>query len=603
MRFRFILLFLAVALSCSAKQSVSQQTDNKHTFVVDENLPAPKKDFGIQSGDLIAQYWASKNNVNKPIAYSFENDNLCYLGQDIFFKFMVEAYADHRPIVLSPDIIWNVIAQGFSQHVNNNPEALRDRIVYHEKGKIELSVMTKEELHSPNVKWDELLNTFDNMIAESTKDNLADVMRADFSTTDKTARIVSQMTLMSSVKAFFDYSVIYFSCGIPNITIEGTTDDWEKVMNKTQQLRKYNLDWWVDDLVPILNEFINASKGNVNKVFWQNIVKKDRPKEYVGGGCAAAFEGEDPTELDGWFLKLMPYDQKGNRTPEKVTYEYDNMPSQVTNVDFKYKNLDTGTTIPMEMICGLVGIEIDTITNAMRPKLGWMVCEKNKQLEIESLTENPVILTEIPDILQYIEYEPSICLVLNFDEIKLPEWFVNLKIDRIRLQTKKNDKLKKELEKMFPDRIVVSKKAEYNTIKECDTEYIVQTKKSFEPENHLYTQIQLFNSIKRESARFPGENGYDEMFKFIKENRRIPKTEKKDFHDQIMVCVMFTVDIDGSLSDFEITRVENSATREMKEEALRLARLLPKYVPAMVANDLFEPKHKVRSKKHICVDF
>ncbi len=198
MRFRFILLFLAVAFSCSAKQSVSQQTDNKHTFVVDENFPAPKKDFGIQSGDLIAQYWASKNNVNKPIAYSFENDNLCYLGQDIFFKFMVEAYADHRPIVLSPDIIWNVIAQGFSQHVNNNPEALRDRIVYHEKGKIELSVMTKEELHSPNVKWDELLDTFEKQIAENTKDNLADVMRADFSTTDKTARIVSQIILMNS---------------------------------------------------------------------------------------------------------------------------------------------------------------------------------------------------------------------------------------------------------------------------------------------------------------------------------------------------------------------------------------------------------------------
>ena len=66
---------------------------------------------------------------------------------------------------------------------------------------------------------------------------------------------------------------------------------------------------------------------------------------------------------------------------------------------------------------------------------------------------------------------------------------------------------------------------------------------------------------------------------------------------------MFTVDIDGSLSDFEITEVENSATREMKEEALRLAKLLPKYVPAMVSNDLFEPKHKVRSKENICVYF
>ena len=592
-------MFLAVALSCSAKQSVSQQTDNKHTFVVDENLPAPKKDFGIQSGDLIAQYWASKNNVNKPIAYSFENDNLCYLGQDIFFKFMVEAYADHRPIVLSPDIIWNVIAQGFSQHVNNNPEALRDRIVYHEKGKIELSVMTKEELHSPNVKWDKLLNTFDNMIAESTKDNLADVMRADFSTTDKTARIVSQMTLMSSVKAFFDYSVIYISCGIPNITIEGTTDDWEKVLNKTQQLRKYNLDWWVDDLVPILNEFSNASKGNVNKVFWRNIVKKDRPEKFVGGGCS----WDRPTELDGWFLKFMPYDKKGKRTPQKVTYNYKDMPSQVINVDFMYKNLDTGTTTPMEILCGLVGIEIDTITNAMRPKLGWMVCEKNKQLEIESLTENPVILTEIPDILQYIEYEPSICMVLKNNDIKLPEWFGNLKVDRIRLQTKKNDKFKKGLEKMFPDRKVVSKGVGYNTIKECDTEYIVQTKKSFEPENHLYTMNQIRNSQEYEFASFPGKNDYEEEKKFIEENRRIPESENIDFDDRKMVRVMFTVDIDGSISDFEITEVVNSATREMQEEALRLAKMLPKHVPAMVSNVENEPLHKVRSKDNIIISF
>jgi hypothetical protein len=437
------------------------------------------------------------------------------------------------------------------------------------------------------------------MIAESTKDNLADVMRADFSTTDKTARIVSQMTLMSSVKAFFDYSVIYFSCGIPNITIEGTTDDWQKVLNKTQQLRKYDLDWWVDDLVPILNEFINASKGNINKVFWQNIVKKDRPEKYVGGGCS----WDRPTELDGWFLKFMPYDKKGKRTPQKVTYNYKDMPSQVINVDFMYKNLDTGTTTPMEMLCGLVGIEVDSITNAMRPKLGWMVCEKNKQLEIESLTENPVILTEIPDILQNIEYEPSICLVLKNNDIKLPEWFGNLKVDRIRLQTKKNDKFKKELEKMFPDRKVVSKGVGYNTIKECDTEYIVQTKKSFEPENHLYTMNQIRNSQEYEFASFPGKNDYEEEKKFIKENRRIPESENIDFDDRKMVRVMFTVDIDGSISDFEITEVVNSATREMQEEALRLAKMLPKHVPAMVSNVENEPLHKVRSKDNIIILF
>ena len=597
MRHYFVLLFLAVTLSCSAKQGVSQHTDDKHTFVVDENLPAPQKDMGIQSGDLIAKQWARENNVKNPIAYSFKNDNLCNLGQDNFFKFMVEAYADHRPIVLSPDIIWNLIAQGFCQHVNNNPEALRDRIVYHEKGKIKLTITTNEELHSPNVKWDKLLDAFDKQIAENTRDNLADVMRADFSTTDKTARIVSQMTLMSSVKAFFDYSVIYVKCGIPSITLEGTPEDWLKVRNKAIQLRKYDLDWWLIDLIPILNEFFQASQGNVHKAFWRNIVKKDRPEKFVGGGCS----WDRPTELDGWFLKLMPYDRKGKRTPNKVSYEYDDMPSQVINVDFMYKNLETNTTTPMEMLCGFVGIEVDSTTNAMRPKLGWMVCEKDKQLEIESLTKYPVILTEIPDVLQNIEYEPSICLVLKNNDIKLPEWFGNLKVDRIRLQMKKNDMIKEELEKMFPDRIISSKEAEDRTVDECDTEYVVQTKKSFEPENHIYTRNQIGNSLKHKFSGFPGT--YDEEEKFIKENRRIPESESENFLDKKWVRVMFTVDIDGSISDFEITEVVNSVTREMQEEALRLARMLPRYTPAMVSNVENEPLHKVRSKDNIIISF
>ena len=244
MRHYFVLLFLAVTLSCSAKQGVSQQTDNKHTFVVDENLPAPEKNFEILSGELIAKQWASENKVNKTIAYSFENEDLCNLGQDNFFKCMVQAYAGHHSVILSPDIIWNVIAQGFSQHVNNNPEALRDRIVYHEKGKITLSVITKEDLHSPNVKWDELLDTFEKQITENTKDNLADVMRADFSTTDKTARIVSQMTLMSSVKSFLNYEIHYL-CGIPSITIEGKVYEVEILDTAGEEDYQNMMDMWI----------------------------------------------------------------------------------------------------------------------------------------------------------------------------------------------------------------------------------------------------------------------------------------------------------------------------------------------------------------------
>ena len=579
MRHYFVLLFLAVTLSCSARQGVSQQTDDKHTFVVDENLPAPKNPITIMSGDVIANIWARENKVNNPIAYSFKNDNLCNLGHDNFFKCLVVAYASHRPIVLSPDIIWTLIAQGFCQHVNNNPEALRDRIVYHEKDKIKLTITTNEELHSPNVRWDDLLNAFDKQIAESTKDNLADVMRADFSTTDKTARIVSQMTLMSSVKSFFDYEIRSL-CGIPSITIEGSPEDWNKILKKTEQLRKYDLDWWVDDLKPILNEFIKASEGNVDKAFWRNIVKKDRPEKFVGGGCSM----DRPTELDGWFLKLMPYIKKGQRTPKKVAHNYE-MPAQVISVDFVYNNLQKKT--PMEMLCGFVGVEVDSTTNAMRPKLGWMVCEKKKELEYEELTWDPVEVPEIPDLLQDVEYEPYISLILTKDKIKFPDWFGNLKIDRIVLTfIEKNSGVKEKLEKIFPDRIVTSR-----DLGQDSTEYIIQAKKSFEPENHIFTRTQIYNSLLHEGAYFPDEE------KFIEENRRIPSSHYG------RVAVYYIVNIDGSISDCKIYEIRNYATREMQEEALRLVSILPKFTPAMVSNVENEPLHKVRSEHLLWISF
>ncbi len=45
------------------------------------------------------------------------------------------AFSQHRPLVLTPDVIWITLAQGFAQHVNNHAEALRSRMVVH-KGKI-----------------------------------------------------------------------------------------------------------------------------------------------------------------------------------------------------------------------------------------------------------------------------------------------------------------------------------------------------------------------------------------------------------------------------------------------------------------------------------
>ena len=42
------------------------------------------------------------------------------------------AFAQHRPLILSPDISGLVISQGFGHHIHENAEALRSRLVRHE---------------------------------------------------------------------------------------------------------------------------------------------------------------------------------------------------------------------------------------------------------------------------------------------------------------------------------------------------------------------------------------------------------------------------------------------------------------------------------------
>src|SRR5215510_2871545 len=44
---------------------------------------------------------------------------------------VAKAFAEHRPLVLSPDAVWLTIAQGVAQHVRLHAEQLRPRLVRH----------------------------------------------------------------------------------------------------------------------------------------------------------------------------------------------------------------------------------------------------------------------------------------------------------------------------------------------------------------------------------------------------------------------------------------------------------------------------------------
>jgi hypothetical protein len=76
------------------------------------------------------------------------------------------AFMDHRPLCLSPEIIWLMICQGVANHINANSKELRPRIVSHQ-GKITIHVQRDEFVKgSPENPWAEALEEFTSKVRE-----------------------------------------------------------------------------------------------------------------------------------------------------------------------------------------------------------------------------------------------------------------------------------------------------------------------------------------------------------------------------------------------------------------------------------------------------
>jgi len=444
------------------------------TFVVDENLSPVENDAiekyqssGAQALSGIFHDEGVPGDTHAMIAWSFADDEKFYTftGKDVFFKTIVRAYAEHRPLVLSPDMIWVLISQGFARYVNAHSEEMREQLVSH-SGKTDLVVLSDKDLLSEDADWEKMMGDFTAQINENTKGDIAKTITADFTTTGITERITSQITLMETMKSYFDYVVHYIACGIPSVTLTGTPQDWQKVLEKTQQLQKYAVGPWTKRLVPILTEFVKASEGKANQAFWQDMVKKHRVDKLAGGGC----DFRTPTALDGWILKFFP-DENG-QTPDHVPHTH-KMPSERVYVDFKYQVISPvdGTVIadtPLQLVAGFIGTEVDTLSHALKPKMGWVVrqmegndsiVKRLQKMDSEnSLFGIELRVNKVPEHLSLLPHIKRLTLYFT-DKVELPEWFYHLQIDNLRIDGEMTDEQEAAIWKHFPNAILNSKGA------------------------------------------------------------------------------------------------------------------------------------------------
>lgn len=221
-----------------------------------------------------------------------------------FVRSVVHAYNKHHKLTIRPDDVWMAIAVQFSCFVNGNSEELRSIFVNH-TGKKELEVKTIGTLRT--VDYGDLSKQMVGLLRANVKDTeLCNWILPAFSTTTDNDVIAGSVVLMASMKQYFDYK-FSIECGIPEVTLLGTPDDWDKIHGRVHALRKYGVECslWADMLEKVTTNLCRTARGDVPLDFWQKIC------DYRAGGSG-------PDYLSGWITTFCVFNKHG-KWQEPVT--------------------------------------------------------------------------------------------------------------------------------------------------------------------------------------------------------------------------------------------------------------------------------------------
>jgi hypothetical protein len=297
------------------------------------------------------------------------------------------AFVDHRPLQLSPDAIWLMICQATANHVNAHSEELRHRLVRHE-GRIQIHVRRDDFVKgSPENPWPEVFETFSAKVRDHVGPAI-DLFLPAFSTTGPVERAAAEVVLLDAMQSYFQY-LMHTLCGIPSITLEGTTEDWETLERRTEAFAEFGLKRWIETLRPILRQFVRASQGDVEKPFWQSLYKLNGQSggPVITGWITAFFPylkhyrtGKASIPIEGFFGRgRRPLDEMlyPGETTTRSGFAHgptmESLPGGLSKAPFRWEYLEKN--FAMEFLGGFVGVAQDEKTLALRPEIGWAVRE------------------------------------------------------------------------------------------------------------------------------------------------------------------------------------------------------------------------------------
>lgn len=285
---------------------------------------------------------------------------------------MMLAYSRHVPLVLRPDDVWLGIASAFGTYVTTHAEEMRGVFVTHQ-GRKRLTVQAGGSLAGLDENgWAALAGEMANAIDENLTSRMKDWIVPGFSTTTPKDQLASRIVLMGAMQRYFQYTMV-LACGLSKVTLEGSLEDWVDLRERAARLAEFggDLERWSKELLLVLDEFIQAYRGDVNADFWQRIATH----KFLGSG------GEK--SLRGWFLVFAPFNAKGEyHLNSREVIQETNVYGDVEDVsivgaamDVPVKINDNGIEHDAIFYGGVTMPQYDAGKNELRPAVGWAIVE------------------------------------------------------------------------------------------------------------------------------------------------------------------------------------------------------------------------------------
>ena len=251
------------------------------TFLVDDVTPAGTRLPTQPLHALFAEAFVTGGDPALPV---LDPD-----GVHPLLSAVARAFAEHRPLVLSPDAVWLTIANGIAQHVRLHAEELRHRLVRH-AGRKRLTVTIDEAMPHDAASWARVSESFATLLAGEVDD--ADLFECDFSTSTDIERMAGRVVLFDAYSPYFSLWLRCI-CGIPHVTLTGSVADWRRIRSRVDAMAGFGLQTWCRSLGPIADQFVRAAAGDPDRAFWQRIYN---PIDAYGGEI-----------ITGWVARFYPY--------------------------------------------------------------------------------------------------------------------------------------------------------------------------------------------------------------------------------------------------------------------------------------------------------